>query len=283
MKKLFFSICIGIVLILPSISFAVEEKFFEFANDAGVPIEVPSGSVAVQDVKIYNDFIDAVDLWYDNAGSSGSVTVVLLNASNNVLTSKTVTAAHATAFYTGQRLHVTFPDTVAITSGSLYKIRITSNVPQLRLYGIPRVQFIEHNAPVTIADAVGGSTVDEDIQLSAFKFALYEEIDTEGPVITNASSTLWGSDAVRITYNASELVDRSLSYTPIGSGIVSTVPYHGNYSICFHGIAICSITIDTPRETSYTYRLSVRDSLGNESHSDGAFESWSPGTPLPPH
>jgi len=282
MKKLLLFIVIGIALLLPSASFAAEEKFYEFAADAGVPVEVPSGSVAVQEVKIYSDFIDAVDLWYDNAGSSGSVSVALLSASNNVLTSKTVTAAHATVFYTGQRLHVTFPDTITIASGSWYKIRITSSVPQLRLYGIPRVQFVEHNAPATIADAVGGATVDGDSRLSAFKFALYEEIDTEGPIITNASSSVASPDSMKISFNANELVDRNLTYTPIGSGNVSTVYYIGNYSVCFAGILTCSLTIDTQRETLYTYRLSVRDSMGNASYYDGAFESWRPGTPTPP-
>jgi len=281
MKKLSIFIVIGIVLLMPSASFAAEEKFYEFATDAGVPVEVPSGSVAVQEVTIYNDFIDAVDLWYDNAGSSGSVTVALLNAFNTVLTSKTVTAAHATAFYTGQRLHVTFPDTVAIASGSQYKIRLTSSVPQLRLYGIQRIQFIEHNAPATIVDAVGGSTVDGEAQLVAFKFALYEEIDTEGPIITNARGTIFGADTVEVAYNASELVDRKLSYTPIGSGNVSTVDYVDNYSICFEGVFTCSMLIDVQRDTSYAYRLTVRDSWGNESYVDGTFDSWSSTAPTP--
>lgn len=275
MKKILFTIAIGIVLLVPSVSFAAEEKFLEFASDVGVPIEVPSGSVAVQDVRIYNDFIDAVDLWYDNAGSSGSVTVALLSASNVVLTSKTVTAAQASAFYTGQRLHVTFPDTIGIVSGSWYRLRITSNTPEFRLYGINRIQFVEHNAPSSIVDAAGNTTVDGESQLVAFKFALYEEFDTNLPIISNASAALWGSDAVKILFNASELVDRSLLYGPVG-GSSSTIAYSGNHSICFEGVRTCEFLIDTARGILYGYRLFVRDSNGNEAFFDGTFESWSP-------
>lgn len=281
MKKLFISIFIGVTLLIPSASFAAEEKFFEFTADVGVPIEVSSGSVALQDFKIYNDVIDAVDLWYDNTGSSGSVTVALLNASDAVLVSKTVTVPYASAFYTGQRLHITFPDTVAVSSGSWYRLRITSNVSKLRIYGINRVQFVEHNAPSFIADAVGNAMVDEEQQSVAFKFVLYEEIDTEAPIITNVSAAIWSFDAVKIAFNANELVDRSLLYGPIGAA-TSTIAYSGSYSVCFEGVRLCSFTIDTVRGTPYVYRLFVRDSMGNESYSDGTFESWGQGAPVPP-
>ena len=39
--------------------------------------------------------------------------------------------------------------------------------------------------------------------------------------------------------------------------------------------------IDVQRDTSYAYRLTVRDSWGNESYVDGTFDSWSSDTPTP--
>lgn len=267
---------------IPSMSFAVEEKFFEFATDVGAPIEVPTGSIAVQEFKIYNDYINAIDLWFDNTGGSGSVTVALLNANDTLIASKVVSVAHSDPFYTGQQLHVKFNTTISVNSGDWYKVRVTSNAPKLRLYGIKRVQFVEHDAPYPMDSAVGASSLNGDAQLAVFKFALYEETDSEAPVITNASSTIAGPDSVRISFNANELVDRTLSYTPIGSGNVSVVPYTGNYSICFEDIFSCPLVIDTQRDTMYTYRLTVRDSKGNEAFFDGAFESWKPGVPVPP-
>lgn len=281
MKKIIL-ICIGLLALIPSASFAAEEKFFEFATDVGTPIEVPSGSVAIQEFKLYNDSINAVDVWFDNTGSSGSVTVALIDAASNVLATKSLTVTHADPFYTGRQLHVKFDRTIGVTSGAWYKIRVTSGSAKLRLYGVKRVQFVEHNAPYSMDTAVGSSLLDGEPQLEVFKFALYEEIDAEAPVIANASSTIAGPDEMRISFNANELVDRTLSYTAIGSGVVSTVTYSGNYSVCFEGIFSCPITINPQRNTLYTYRLTVRDSWGNESYFDGAFESWKPGTPTPP-
>lgn len=281
MKKILFAIVIGIITLMPSVSFAVEEKFFEFATDVGVPIEVPSGSTAIQEVKIYNDHINAVDLWFDNSGVSGSATVSLLSASNALLASRTVAIGNSSPFYTGQRLHVNFNKTVDVNSGAIYKVKIASATPKLRLYAIKRVQFVEHDAPFPIDTAVGSSFLNDESIFSVFKFALYEDIDTEAPVITNASSSIASPDTMRIAFNANELVDRSISYTAIGSGAVSTIPFTGNYSICFENIFSCPTIIDTQRGTNYTYRLTVRDSKGNASFFDGAFASWQPQTPPP--
>ncbi|KKU90245.1 MAG: hypothetical protein UY19_C0005G0048 [Candidatus Wolfebacteria bacterium GW2011_GWA2_47_9b] len=282
MRTFLLIIAIGTLIMTPLRSFAAEEKFFEFATDVGVPIEIPTGSIAIQEFKVHNDYINAIDLWFDNAGSSGSATVTFLDSSNAVLTSKSVTIAPSDPFYTGQQLHVRFSKTVGITSGSWYKIRITSNAPKLRLYGVKRVQFVEHDAPYPIDSSVGGSSVNGESQIAVFKFALYEETDAEAPIITNASSTISGPDTMQIAFNANELVDRMVSYTRIGSGIVPTIGYTGNYSICFEDIFACPLTIDTQRDALYTYRLTVRDSWGNEAFFDGAFESWKPGTPVPP-
>ncbi len=281
MKKFLFAILIGIALLMPSASFAAEEKFFEYATDVGTPVDVPTGSIAIQEFKVYNDYMNAVDIWFDNIGASGSATFALLDSAGNTLASTGVSIPHADPFYTGQRLHVKFTKTISINSGSWYRLRITSTSPDLRLYAIKRVQFVEHNAPYPADYSVGGSSLGGEPQFAVFKFALYEEADTVPPVITNASTTIAGPDTVTISFNANELVDRMLTYGPIGSGIVSTVGYTGNYSICFEGVYACPITIATQRNMVYAYRLTARDSWGNESYVDGAFESWKPGTPVP--
>lgn len=281
MKKILFLIAIGIVLLMPSASFAIEEKFFEFATDVGMPINVPTGSVATQEFKILNDSINAVDVWFDNTGSSGSVTFGLYNAANALLVSRTMTVGHIDPFYAGQRLHVNFNKTIEVTSGALYTLKITSALPALRLYSIARVQFVEHNAPYVISDAIGATTVNGDPLLSVLKFALYEENDSEAPVITNATSTLRGVDTVRILFNASELIDYSLSYGLLGALERATVEFKGIYSICFEGVRDCFIDINTQSNAIYNYRLITRDSWGNESYVDGVFESWKSGAPVP--
>ncbi|EKD23676.1 MAG: hypothetical protein ACD_81C00196G0003 [uncultured bacterium] len=281
MKKLILAFAIGILSAMPSLSFAIEEKFFEFATDVGVPIAVPTNSVAVQVFTVHNDSIHAVDVWFDNVGSSGSATVALLSSTNAVLASRTVTVSHADPFYAGERLHVNFNKTIGVTSGALYKIRITSATPSLRLYGVKRVEFIEHNAPYVLSDSVGASLLNDEVQVAVFKFALYEENDIEPPIITNATSTIAGPDAIRISFNANELVDKRIEYTLTGSGDVSAVDFTGNYAICFEDTYSCPTTIPTQRDSVYTYRLTVRDSMGNESFFDGSFMSWKPGTPTP--
>lgn len=280
MKKLLILLLI-IGVFMPMRSFAAEEKFFEYATDVGTPVDVPVGSIAIQEFKVYNDYMNAVDVWFDNSGSSGTATFSLLDSANNELVSTSVSIPHADPFYAGQRLHVKFSKTVSTTSGAWYKLRISSASLQFRLYVIKRIQYVEHNAPYPTDYSVGSSLLNGDPLFAVFKFALYEEIDTTPPVITNASTTIASPDAVTISFNANELVDRMLTYGPIGSGIVSTVGYTGNYSICFEGIYACPITIDTRRDTVYAYRLTARDSWGNESYVDGAFESWKPGTPDP--
>lgn len=270
------------VIATPLQSFAAEQKFFEYAADVGTPVEVPSGSIATQEFKIFSDSIGGVDVWFDNTGSTGNATLSLLDMANTVLTTKSVSVPPADPFYAGQRLHVKFNKTIGVNSGGWYTLKITSATPKLRLYGIKRVQFVEHNAPYPTDYAIGTSLLNGDAQFLVFKFALYEEIDTEPPVITNASSSIAGPDSMTISFNANELVDRSLTYSPIGSGVVSTIAYAGNYSVCFEGIYACPITFDTQRNTVYAYRLTTKDSWGNESYVDGAFETWKPGTPVPP-
>jgi hypothetical protein len=282
MKKILSIIVIGMLIAIPLRSFAAEQKFFEYTTDVGSPIEVPSGSIVIQEFKIFNDYIGGIDMWYDNTGSTGSATVSLLDFANNILDSKSVSIPVATPFYTGQRLHVLFNKTIGVNSGEWYKLKITSATPKLRLYGVKRVQFVEHNAPYPTDYSIGSSLLDGEPQFSVFKFALYEITDTEPPSIANASSTIASPDSMTVSFNANELVDRSLVYGPVGSDVVSTIGYTGNYSICFEGVYACPITFNAQRNTIYVYRLSVKDSWGNVSYVDGTFESWKPGTPTPP-
>lgn len=280
MKKNIFAIVLGLLLTAPLVSLAADNEFFEFAPDVGAPIAVTTGSVAVQEFKIYNDHLNSIDIWFDNAGSSGSATVTLLNSANVALASVSASIAHSDPFYSGQRLHIPFSRTVSTVSGSWYKLKIASNTAQLRLYAVPRVQFVEHNAPYPIDTAVGASFLDSDSLFYAFKFALYENTDATAPVITNTTVTPWGGYMTKISFNASELADRSLTYAPLGSQNIATVGYTGSYSICFEGVFSCSVTIDTQPGTLYTYQLSVRDSWGNTSHVDGMFTTL--GYPPPP-
>ena len=281
MKKFLLVFCIAIVVATPLRSFAAEMKFFEFGTDVGTPIEIPNGSNATQEFKIYNDQVSAIDLWFDNTGSAGSATISLLSDTNALLASRTVTVGHSDPFYTGQRLHVNFNRTINVQPGSSYTIKIVSATGAMRLYGVNRFQFVEHNAQVPLDIAIGASTVNNETRFTAFKFALYEEKDTEPPIITNVTASLYGSDAVKIAFNANELVDYSLVYGVVGSGATSSIGFNGNYSICFAGVRDCSILVDTQRGVDYVYRLIARDSWGNTSFVDGAFASWRPQTTPP--
>jgi hypothetical protein len=274
MQKIILTFAIGMLLVIPSRSFAVEEKFFEYATDVGTPVDVPTGSIATQGFRVFNDHISAIDVWIDNTGVAGNATFSLLDGANTVLAAKIVPVPHADPFYAGQRLHVKFDRTINVNSGTWYTVTITSAAPHLRLYGIKRIQFVEHNAPYPIDYSIGASFLNGESQFAVYKFALYEEIDTTPPVIANASSSIAGPDAITVSFNANEAVDRSLSYGVIGSGAVSTIGFTGYYSVCSEGVYSCPMTFDVQRNAVYAYRLTVRDSRGNESYVDGTFESW---------
>ncbi len=271
-----------VMALLPMLARAADQQFYEFAPGNAHAVEIPIGMIATQSFHIINNSIDGVDIWADNTGSAGTATVSLIDSNNAVLITKIVSIGFIAPSYTGQQVHVGFGKNISVGPQETYTLKIVSAMAKLRLYVVNRADLLEHNASYIPDTIIGATTLYGDPQNFVFKFALYEGQNTNPPIIANVTTAPYGSDIIRVSYNANELVDRMVSYAIVGSGSESIIPYAGYYSTCAAGVYTCIVDLDVARNSQYTYRLSVKDSFGNESHYDGSFAGPTVVMPTPP-
>ena len=261
-------------------------RYFEFAPDISMSLKTALFSAPAQQSRPPNDFLGGFDLWIANEGAAQAAAFELRDASNNLLASKTATIPYLAQVYGGTRFHVDFVSQIPVASNQIYKIKVVSSLPELRLYRVSLFQILEHNAqsyPEYIVDAAFlGSTP----QGFAFKFALYESQETAPPIISNVTTSILSLNSVRIDFNANEAVDYRVDFGPLGQGNTSSTNFTNSYHLCFSGTTTCTITINVAPGTTYHYDLSVKDEWQNQSLYQGVFQSAaaavSPPPPAPP-
>lgn len=270
------------MLLAPFFVFAHGTNYLEFNPDSFQSLKVIDVATPSQVFFAQNDFLGSFDLWLANSGSSGTATFALLNEQGSILTSKTITIPYIAETSSGTKFHVDFNSQLAVLANDKYSIRVTSSMPELRLYYSNRVGLISHNAPFVSPYITGVAKLGSEEQTFSFKYALYETSESSAPIISNVVWTIVSGTQMRIDFNANEPVDYKIDYGPSGQGYTQSTSFMGGYQFCAEGIAFCSINISVSPNTTYQYLLTVKDSWGNQSQSSGTFTSGQEGQTPPP-
>ncbi len=270
MRKI--GLLILIFLALPLVSFASGNLFFEFNPDSSNFLNVASLASPKEIFIPQNDFLGGFDFWFDNSGSSGTVTFELRNSVNTLLASRTVTVPTITPVSGGKRFHVDFSQ-IAVSSTKKYSISIITQMPDLRIYYSSRINLIGHNAPYTSGYYNGVAEIGSEEKEFSFKFGLYESFETAPPVLSNITTVGMSQYQTDVDFNANEPVDYRVDYGISGQGYTQSTNFSGVYKFCNAGISICSLSMATQANKSYDYLLVATDIWGNEAQFSGSFIS----------
>lgn len=243
-----------------------------------VNVELPS-----QQFKPFNDMINGIDFWIDNAGPAGTLTAKLYHVSDNqLLASKTVSVPTIPDVWGGQKFHIAFNSSIPIVSTDSYKVNISSSMPNLRLYYSSLADIQQHDSNYLLDLTVLPAYLGSEEQNFALEFALYEDADVTAPIISAVTATVISSAETQISFHANEPVDHRVLFAPSGQSLTSGTSFTGFYTQCNAGFDPCSVSISTQPETSYDYSLVVRDEWGNESSVGSTFVSSEDSSGPPP-
>ncbi len=279
MKKI--ALLISILIAIPVLALASGTLFFEFNPDNSDSLNVVSlGSISEVFIP-QNDFLGGFDLWFDNPGLEGTVSLELFNSVGTLLITKNIIVPTLSQVSGGHRIHTDFSQ-IAVTSNKKYTMKIISDMPELRIYYGSRIGFLGHNAPFTSEYNNGAAVVGGEEKEFSFRFALYESFETSPPVLSNIVTTAISSSETRLDFNANEAVDYKLDYGISGAGYTNRIDLAGSYKYCGAGISFCSIDIPVSPGHDYNYLLTAKDIWGNETQVTGSFSSGESGqTPEP--
>ena len=274
-KKLTPAVMLALLIAFPETAYAAEIKYFEFGtvfssnSITAAEVSAPSGHF-----KPLNDFISGVDVWLDNPGVAGTLTINLRKVSSNeLLASKPVEVPNIPYVWGGKRVHAKFSSAVPVASTNEYKIDLITSAPDVRIYYSDLVDIQQHDSSYTLNQAVLPSYLGLDEQSFAFKFALYEDNDTSNPVVTSAAASVLSPAETEISFHANEPVDSRVLFAPSGQTLQNGTAFKGFYTQCNSGLDPCKTKITTEPDISYDYRIVAKDEWGNESSSNGAFVS----------
>lgn len=266
---------------VPFSALAHGTSYLEFNPDQASSLKDADVATPSQVFFAQSDFLGGFDLWIANPGSSGTATFSLVNDQDIVLTSKTVTIPNIALTSSGTKFHVDFNSQLPVLADDKYSIRVTSSMPELRLYYANTVQVLSHNAPFTSPYMTGVARLGNEEQSFSFKYSLYETNEGSAPIISNVGWTVVSENQMRVDFNANEAIDYKIEYGPSGQGYGQSTNFLNDYQFCVDGIALCSIIISVSPDTQYDYRLTVKDSWNNQSQINGTFTSGQGQTPLP--
>ena len=283
LKSKKFKIAILLSLILYSLflipkTIAAELKYFESVYDAAGSLMLATAGPSYQYFIPYDDYVSGFDIWVENEGISGTASFGLRDGNDNLLASKTINISYIARTPAGQKLHIAFAQPIAVVSNQIYKIKIISSMPKLKIYYSNLVDVQVHNAANVLERQIRPAYVGTNEQSFFFKFALYEDGDVSQPIVSNFSVNVISGEKTNFRFNANEPVDYKIAYWPNGGNIQETNFFNDFYS-CDEGIRECVLEIKTLPDTDYNYQLVVKDAWGNETNISGNFVSSSDWTP----
>ena len=259
-------------------AFAAELKYFESSYDTAGSLTLATAGPSYQHFIPYDDYVSGFDIWVENEGISGTASFGLRDGNDNLLASKTINISYIARTPAGQKLHIAFAQPIAVVSNQIYKIKIISSMPKLKIYYSNLVDVQVHNAANVLERQIRPAYVGTNEQSFFFKFALYEDGDVSQPIVSNFSVNVISGEKTNFRFNANEPVDYKIAYWPNGGNIQET-NFFNDFYCCDEGIRECILEISTLPNTNYSYQLKVKDAWGNETDINGDFVSSSNWTP----
>ncbi|PIT92802.1 MAG: hypothetical protein COU08_00540 [Candidatus Harrisonbacteria bacterium CG10_big_fil_rev_8_21_14_0_10_42_17] len=271
--KCFFVVFLLLLLSFPLGVFSHGLSVVEYFPETIGSLTPSTQLVPLQVFSVENDFLEGVDFFIDNTGSSGNATFRLFDDDTSILlTETTIVIPHIPAVSGGVAFHIDFPDQVSISAGERYSIAIQTSLPDVRFYYGNTARLLQHNEEFTsnILDAF--VRIGQSDQSFSFRFALYEIRETVPPVVSNVSAEVLSETLAQIAFNANEPIDAKLDYTTQGSETMFIVPYSGFFKSCSVGSSnVCTVQASVQGGVTYDYILTVKDEWGNEASVDGTF------------
>lgn len=278
LKKLLFLL---IFLVSPVYVSAHGTNYLEFNPDQANSLKDSAVATPAQMFFPQNDFLGGFDIYVANPGSSGTAIFDLISEQGNIVATKTVSIPNIPLSSSGTRLHVDLNSQVPVLAYDKYMIRLTTSMPELRLYYSDRVQLVAYNSPFVSEYTIGVARLGTEEQAYSFKYALYETTESSAPIISNAVWTEVSQNQMRLSFNANEPVDFKVDYGISGQGYTQHTNFTGGYTFCTEGVSLCDLVIDVLPNSTYQYTLTVKDSWGNQSQATGTFDSGESQTLVP--
>lgn len=119
--------------------------------------------------------LTGMDIWADNTGSAGSITLTLRGSNDAFLAAKTITLPSLAATQGGQLFHVDFDQVIPLTAGVVYSVQISSSLSGFGIYHAKRASYLEHNQVFISPYVHGVAKLNEEEQTFSLKYALYRE------------------------------------------------------------------------------------------------------------
>ncbi len=263
-----------------------EQNYYDASTYASSDaIKISAFGAVYQAFRPNNDFVSGFDVWLDNSGSSGTLHFALLDDTDTVLASQSLSIGSLAPKWGGTRTHLNLGTNVVTTSTETYKLKMWSSMPQLRIYYVSGVNLLQHNAStqLNVDPVMRSAFLDSTEQSFVFKTAFYElSADAAAPQVSGVSFMAPNANQMTVALNANEPVDYKIDYQSLyaSNSIVDieTGSFSGNYTMCVDAALPCTLTIPVFPNITYNYQLYVRDYWGNQTIVTGAFDSSKTGS-----
>ncbi len=188
-----FTALLTLLLIVTPLLAHADSVIFEFAPDSWQSQRFAMNTAAGPVYEIFQSplttTLTGLDLWVDNTGSSGPVTLTLFDASQQEIGIINASIPHLAQIAGGNKVHFEIQTPIPVITGETYSLQITSNLSGLGMYYADRILSIEHNRSFTSEYQNGVAKIGQNQQPFTFKLALYAPI-SQGAYNSDASSTI---------------------------------------------------------------------------------------------
>jgi len=264
----------GLLLLAP-VSARADSLYFEFNPDLSKSLLVANSPQPVEQLFLpLNDHLNALEFWISTGNVAGSATFELRDSHEALLATMSRSIPAIPDSTAGTRFKVLLPEQIATIANQTYLLRISTAMPTLRVHYAGQHEVLAHDAEPQAAYTGGLVRIGGEERAFAFKSALYESVESIAPVISNITTTVISLSEVRLSFNATEPVDASVAYGPLGQVPDATVEFSGQYTSCAPGVQSCivSLPISYPG-TEHGFILTARDVWGNDVLVTGTFTS----------
>lgn len=177
------------------------DVYFEFAPDAWASMRhvVSAGETPYQLFEPSSALLlTAYDLWVDNTGDAGLVTLTLADDEGTTLRTNTITLPSLPAVPGGNKLHINLSSDLLLTAGRQYSIKIDSSLLGFGLYYADRIAFLGHNEATRGTYSYGAARLGQAVQPFSFKFGL-RKTPASGAATTDTDTGLVGAPPATTT------------------------------------------------------------------------------------